>query len=214
MHSLYRTIRKTVVGDLGAAMAIYEQARQRMRDAGNHEQWVNGYPSEDVIRYDIANGNSYVIVKYPGPTIENSGDLTIENSGGLAVEKSSNLAVENRGDSTIEKSGDLAIENRGEIVGIFTFIVGDEPTYDVIEGEWPDDLPYGTIHRIAGVVGCKGIADAALDFCRSFNVNIRIDTHRDNTPMLGWINSRGFTYCGIIYVSDGTPRLAFQRNRC
>ena len=31
------------------------------------------------------------------------------------------------------------------------FIIGADPTYEVIEdGAWPDNSPYGTIHRIAG----------------------------------------------------------------
>lgn len=42
-----------------------------------------------------------------------------------------------------------------KIVGTFVFIIGDEPTYSEIEGEWINDEPYGTIHRIAsdGSVG-------------------------------------------------------------
>lgn len=73
-----------------------------------------------------------------------------------------------------------------------------------------DSKPYGTIHRIAAAPGGKGTADIALDFCRKAGVNIRIDTHEDNAPMLGWIAKRGFKYCGIIHVEDGTPRRAFQ----
>ena len=42
------------------------------------------------------------------------------------------------------------------------------------------------------------------------NPNQWIDTHRDNAPMLGWIRSRGFSYCGIIHCHNGSPRLAFQ----
>lgn len=44
----------------------------------------------------------------------------------------------------------------------------------------------------------------------SGNPNQWIDTHEDNAPMLGWIRSRGFQYCGIIHCASGTPRLAFQ----
>jgi len=38
-----------------------------------------------------------------------------------------------------------------------------------------------------------------------------VDTHRDNRVMQQIITSQGFTYCGIIYVSDGSPRLAYQK---
>lgn len=158
-------VRKAVFADVEQIKAIYEYARQRMRLSGNNTQWVNGYPSEEIIRNDIAGGNGYVI------------------------------------------------EENGRIVGVFAFIVGEDPTYKRIEGAWPDDNPYGTIHRIAAASGSTGIADIALDFCKNFDVNIRIDTHQDNIAMLGWINSRGFNYCGIIYVGDGTPRRAYQYSR-
>ncbi len=102
------------------------------------------------------------------------------------------------------------IEKDNLIVGVFVFIIGKDPTYDIIEGEWLNDDPYGTIHRIAGAPGMSGIADCCLDFCKSKGMDIRIDTHNNNAPMLGWITKRCFTYCGIIHVADGTPRLAFQ----
>lgn len=104
------------------------------------------------------------------------------------------------------------IESDKKIIGVFTYILGDEPNYSYIDGEWPDNKPYGTIHRLAAAPGIKGIADAALDFAKKSGVNIRIDTHADNAPMLGWIAKRDFKYCGIIYVEDGTPRKAFQLN--
>lgn len=155
-------VRKTTLEDIDRVMAIYDYARERMRMSGNHAQWVNGYPSEQAIRADIAASNSYVV------------------------------------------------EINGRVAGVFTFVIGDEPTYQEIEGAWLDDSPYGTIHRIAAGRGYKGIADIALDYCLRQGVDIRIDTHKDNIPMLGWINTRGFRYCGVIHVSDGTPREAFQ----
>ena len=39
----------------------------------------------------------------------------------------------------------------GQLLGVFAFILGVDPTYQVIEdGAWLNDtLPYGTIHRLA-----------------------------------------------------------------
>lgn len=102
------------------------------------------------------------------------------------------------------------IEADDRIVGTFAFIVGDDSTYSEIDGEWLNDAPYGTIHRIASDGSIRGIADACLKYCTSVINNIRIDTHKDNRPMLGWIRKAGFSYCGVIHVSDGTPREAFQ----
>ena len=41
--------------------------------------------------------------------------------------------------------------------------------------------------------------------------NIRIDTHKDNKIMQGLLARHGFSYCGIIYLKNGSPRLAYQR---
>lgn len=155
-------VRLSVMADIDAMMEIYAYARRRMAEGGNPTQWIDGYPSREVIAADIAQGHSYVV------------------------------------------------ERGNEIAGAFTFIIGRDPTYDVIEGAWLNEAPYGTIHRIAAARGHRGIADACLGFCRGHGVDIRIDTHTDNAPMLGWIESRGFTYCGIIYCHNGTPRKAFQ----
>lgn len=110
----------------------------------------------------------------------------------------------------INAGNSYIIEDNKKIIGIFTFVIGDDPNYAKIEGAWPDSKPYGTIHRIAAAPGAKGIADIALDYCKKAGVNIRIDTHADNAPMLGWIRKHAFEYCGIIHVEDGTPRKAFQ----
>lgn len=41
--------------------------------------------------------------------------------------------------------------------------------------------------------------------------NIRVDTHKDNLVMQHILEKRGFRRCGIIYVKDGTERIAYQR---
>lgn len=110
----------------------------------------------------------------------------------------------------IESGDSYVIEYGGDIAGVFSFIVGDDPSYKHIEGAWLNDSPYGTIHRIASDGKVKGIADACLDFCKERVSDIRIDTHADNVPMLRWIAKSGFIYCGIIHVADGSPRRAFQ----
>lgn len=99
--------------------------------------------------------------------------------------------------------------NGDNLVGVFTFNIGRDPSYDIIDGAWPNNDEYGTIHRIAATDKAHGIADTALTFCLERCPNIRIDTHRDNRPMLGWIESRGFEFCGIVTVDDGTPRRAY-----
>ena len=100
-------------------------------------------------------------------------------------------------------------EKTGEISGVFMFVIGQDPTYTYIEdGAWLSEAPYGTIHRIAS--RGSGLFSAALDFCRSKCRHIRVDTHADNKPMQHLAEKYGFTRCGIIYVQDGTPRIAYE----
>ncbi|MGP1523883.1 MAG: N-acetyltransferase, partial [Treponema sp.] len=91
------------------------------------------------------------------------------------------------------------------------FAVENEPTYKSIRGSWLNDEPYGLIHRLAvGVPKC-GIAAFCLQWCFAAFANIRIDTHRDNTPMRNLLEKSGFIYCGTIFLADGSERLAYQK---
>ena len=99
----------------------------------------------------------------------------------------------------------------GEICGVFAFIIGEDPTYAVIEdGAWLSDAPYGVIHRIAGNGTVHGLMQQAVDFCRGQIPHLRIDTHADNHVMQHLIAKCGFTRCGIIHVRDGSPRIAYE----
>ena len=102
-----------------------------------------------------------------------------------------------------------AIRRNDVICGAFVFFIGDDPTYRYIEGSWMDDTVYGVIHRIAGNGG--GIFAAALEFCRAQISHIRIDTHHNNIPMQRAVEKAGFSRRGIIYVEDGTPRIAYEK---
>jgi hypothetical protein len=156
-------IRKAENNDLPVIMNIYKKARQFMKDNGNLTQWASGYPYEEIVMKDLADGNLYVC---------------IENDN---------------------------------IVGVFAFIIGDEPTYQKIErGNWHSSMQYGTIHRLASDGSTRGIARSCFDFCREKCKYLRIDTHRDNKPMQAAIRKYGFLECGIIHVHDGSERIAFD----
>lgn len=107
----------------------------------------------------------------------------------------------------------LAEDEEGNILMAFTFILGEDPTYKIIEnGKWLNEKPYGTIHRIATSGLRGGMLRTCVDFCKEMTDNIRIDTHADNSPMLNALHKLKFTFCGIIHTSDGSPRLAFQKD--
>lgn len=102
------------------------------------------------------------------------------------------------------------VEIGGKIVAAFVFALGEDPTYGYIEGAWPDDAPYGTIHRIASDGSCHGLFEPILAFCRGICPTVRIDTHADNAIVQHLAEKAGFSYCGIIYLEDGSPRMAYH----
>lgn len=113
----------------------------------------------------------------------------------------------------IEHGFSYVVVDNDKIVGVFAFIKGIDPTYGYILGKWLNDKPYGTIHRIASSFEVKGILDIVLEFCFSQIDNVRIDTHKDNYVMLNNIRKHNFKECGIIYLADGSERIAFQKER-
>ena len=104
-------------------------------------------------------------------------------------------------------------DESGTAVGTFAFIPGIEPTYNrIYEGRWLEDtLPYATIHRLASTRDSHGVAEACFAWAWQRCKNLRVDTHADNHIMQHCITKAGFTYCGIIYLADGAPRLAYQK---
>ena len=102
-------------------------------------------------------------------------------------------------------------EAKESLRAYFALLPSPEPTYDRIDGAWLTDEPYGVIHRIASYPEDHGIFAAIIEFAAARYAHLRIDTHRDNRIMQHLIEKHGFTYCGIIWLADGTPRLAYER---
>ena len=113
----------------------------------------------------------------------------------------------------IDKQQGYVLEEDSRVVGYFTFMPSPEPTYSTIYGgAWLDDRqPYHVIHRIASFPEVHGVFAAIMDFAFTHDRNIRIDTHEDNHIMQHNILKHGFSYCGIIYLASGDPRLAYQK---
>lgn len=110
------------------------------------------------------------------------------------------------------KSGDSYVcISENNIVATFVLRGGKDPTYDIIyDGEWKNDQPYATIHRIASSREVNGIFNSVMEFALQTYLSIRIDTHRDNKVMQQAILKSGFEYCGIINCWNGDERLAYQ----
>jgi len=102
-------------------------------------------------------------------------------------------------------------ENDNIISAVFYFAIEEDPTYSKIDGAWVNGKPYGVVHRIARGANAKGAGAFCLDWAFKQYPNIRIDTHKDNGPMMTLLNRLGFTRCGMIWLANGDERVAFQK---
>ena len=112
--------------------------------------------------------------------------------------------------SDAENGVGYVMSEDGKIFAYFAFIVGEDPTYAYIEGEWPSSEPYGTIHRIASDGSHRDVMKNCVAFCQTICPHIRIDTHEKNQAMRNALKRLGFSHCGTIYIADGSPRMAFS----
>ncbi len=119
----------------------------------------------------------------------------------------------------IDNQDCYVLRDSGRVIATVTVVFGREKTYAAIyEGEWLSSNEYATIHRLAVDAGYKGRGLASLiignieTMCRSGGISsIRVDTHRQNASMKRMLIKNGFTYCGVIYLSDNSERVAFEK---
>lgn len=102
--------------------------------------------------------------------------------------------------------------HENKIAGVLCFFVGTDPTYAKIEnGQWLSDTPYAVVHRIASSGEFKGTGSFMMEWAYSKHNNVRVDTHEDNYVMQNMLKKLGYTYCGVIRLENGDPRLAYQK---
>lgn len=109
----------------------------------------------------------------------------------------------------IARGNGYVAEEDGRIEAAFALIYGEDAVYSAIEdGAWLNQLPYATIHRLAGRGEVHGLADGCIGWCKSQTGNLRAGIHADNQKMIHILEKNGFVRCGIIH--DVTPRIAYQ----
>lgn len=113
----------------------------------------------------------------------------------------------------IREGLNYVVELEGRLQAVFAMIPGEDPTYVHIEGAWLNDAPYAAVHRVASRGEVKGLTGMILDWAMERYDNIRIDTHHDNKPMQRALEKAGFTPCGRIWIEDGTPRIAYHKEK-
>ena len=104
-----------------------------------------------------------------------------------------------------------ARNDAGELLGVFAFLPGPDPTYAKIEGFWLDDTPYRVLHRVASTFAEPGLIAGVTEWAVRISPHLRIDTHRDNLPMQRALTAAGFSARGILHLANGDPRIAFER---
>lgn len=115
-------------------------------------------------------------------------------------------------ESDIKHGNSYVCEVDGHIAATFFFSREPDPCYERIEGgEWLNEKPYGVVHRITSDGLTKGAASYCLAWAFEQCKNVKIDTHRDNYVMQNLLKKNGFNYCGIVYMEDGTERMAYQK---
>lgn len=110
------------------------------------------------------------------------------------------------------RGNSYVVESQGVPIGTFALVLGVEPTYGlIVHGRWFDTAtPYATLHRLAKAPGTQGIAAAAFNYAKKHHAHLRFDTHESNLTLQAIANREGFVYCGIVFMSDRTERLAYE----
>ena len=114
----------------------------------------------------------------------------------------------------------IVFDEAEKIIGTTVFTTKPEPTYNKIEGKWltESNAKYGVIHRLAvsDEYRKSGFARFVFDYCEKKLIeqeitSMRVDTHKDNIRMQGLLNKMGYNYCGVIILTSGAERLAFEK---
>lgn len=115
-------------------------------------------------------------------------------------------------ESDILEGCSYVCEEHGQVIATFYYRFGEDSTYRrIYDGQWLDETPYGVVHRITSDGTIRGTASFCLSWALSQCGSLKIDTHRNNHIMQHLLEKNGFTRCGIIYLEDGSERIAYQK---
>lgn len=119
----------------------------------------------------------------------------------------------------IDNENSYVLLKDNKIVATAAVSFEGEKTYDSIyEGQWISNKGYAVIHRIAVNNNYKGLGISSKiirnveQLCLKKGVySIKVDTHEENLSMQNMLKKNQFQYCGVIYLEDGSKRIAFEK---
>lgn len=114
----------------------------------------------------------------------------------------------------------VVIDDENNILASAAVYVGDEPTYhEIYNGAWQtENKIYGIVHRIMAANHAKkrGAASFLMTYCAKLSLeagvtSMRCDTHPGNIIMQHTLEKNGYIRCGIIHLTDGADRFAYEK---
>lgn len=114
----------------------------------------------------------------------------------------------------------VVIDDENNILASAAVYVGDEPTYhEIYNGAWQtENKIYGIVHRIMAANHAKkrGAASLLMTYCAKLSLeagvtSMRCDTHPGNIIMQHTLEKNGYIRCGIIHLTDGADRFAYEK---
>jgi GNAT superfamily N-acetyltransferase len=117
----------------------------------------------------------------------------------------------------VQNGAAYVIEDEGKVIGTVQ-IIDCEPYYDVItDGSWTTENAL-VAHRVAVSNDCRKhgvgsmlIAEAEKIARQMGKEALRLDTHEKNFRMRGMLEKNGFKAVGVVYMPDGSPRIAYEK---
>lgn len=119
----------------------------------------------------------------------------------------------------IQNKSGYVILTDDKIVAYAVLSFDKEDAYEALYcGEWQRTEDYAVIHRMAvdNAFKGRGLASVILkkfeEICLAKGIRyIRTDTHEENIPMQDFLRKAGFKYCGVVFLTDGSKRVAFDK---
>lgn len=117
----------------------------------------------------------------------------------------------------VQNGAAYVIEDDGKVIGTIQ-IIDREPYYDVItDGAWTTENAL-VAHRVAVSNNCRkhGVGSMLISEAEKIakakgKEALRLDTHEKNFRMRGMLEKNGFKAVGIVYMPDGSPRIAYEK---